>query len=170
MYIHRKAFIISLFALLMMSAYVDVHYVAAQTNIGQSSLEAASNVIHQAFNRMLAAERSGANVTGLVDKLNGAVNLLAEAENAYRIGTDNITTIEEKTDAAVFIARQVTSESQIALEKAQNSVSTRFWLALVLIAIGILILGLVLFTVWRFIKRSYIKDLIESEPGNRDET
>ncbi len=162
MNIRRKALFISLFALLIMCVYVDVHYAVAQANAGQSSLAAASSVIDQAFNNVLAAEKAGANVTGLLDKLNVAVNLLSEAENAYNNG--NINAVEEKADASVLIARQVTLEAQIAKEEAQNSANNSFWFTLALTINSLIVLFLVLFIVWLFIKRRYIKNLVKSKP------
>jgi hypothetical protein len=140
----------------MMCIYVDADLAVAQTNAEQSSLEATNIVIDQAFNDVLAAEKAGANVTGLVNKLNGATALLAEAENAYRNG--NITVVEGKADVAISIARNVSVEAQIVKEKAQNSATISFWITLALTVLGIIILFLVLFIVWIFIKRGFIKD------------
>jgi hypothetical protein len=162
MNIHLKTLVICLLALLMLCIYVDVDLAVAQTNAEQSSLEATNIVIDQAFNDVLAAEKAGANVTGLVNKLNGATALLTEAENAYRNG--NLIAVEEKADAAFLIARNVSLEAQIAQEKAQNSTAINFWFTLALTILGIIILFFVLFIVWIFIKRSYIKDLNRSKP------
>jgi len=162
MNIRRKASVLSLLAILMMCVYVDVDSAVTQTDSGQSSLEATNIVIDQAFDAVLAAEKAGANVTGLVNKLNGATALLAEAENAYRNG--NISVVEEKADAAVLIARQVYSEAQIAKEKASNSANISFWFILALTVLGIIMLFLVLFIVWSFIKSSYNKDQKKSKP------
>jgi hypothetical protein len=162
MNIRSKVIVLSLFALLIMCVYVDVHYAVAQTNAGQSSLAAANNVIDQAFYSVLAAEKAGANVTRLIDKLNGAVNLLSEAENAYRNG--NIKVVEEKADAAVLIARQVTLEAQNAKEEAQNSANNSFWFTLALTINSLIVLFLVLFIIWLFIKRRYMRNMVKLKP------
>ena len=162
MNINRKTLVISLLVLLTMCVCVDIHSVTAQTNAGQSTLNTTRFVIDQAFNGVLAAEKAGANVTELLSKLTSATDYLTRAESAYRNG--NLTLVESNADAAVKIARRVTSDAQIAKEEAQNTVNNNFWLTIVLTIVGIIVLVLILFIVWRFIKRSYIKDPIESKP------
>jgi len=47
-------------------------------------LQAANTAVDGAFNAVLAAEKAGAKVTGLLVQLNVAEGGLAGAENAYR--------------------------------------------------------------------------------------
>ena len=162
MNIHRRVLVISLLALLMICLYIDLDSAVAQINVEQSSLEVTSKVIDQTFNDVLAAEKAGANVTRLINKLNDATTLLTEAENAYRNG--HLTAVEEKADAAVLIARNVSVEAQNAKEKAQNSATINFWFTLALTVLGIIILFLVLFIVWIFINAASSKIRINQRP------
>ena len=164
MIIFRKFLVLGLLSLLMVSIYVDEYFVGAQNN----NLDAASNVVNQAFKILLSAENTGANVTSLVNQLNRATVLLSEAENAYRIG--DTATVNSKSDEAVSIARQVNVLAQQAKEEAQNSTKASFWSNLAITITGLLTLIIVLFTVWRFFRRNYLKNLNNSKSeGANDE-
>ena len=63
----------------------------------------------QAFNSVLDAEKAGANVSHLLVKLNAAVELLSDAQNAYNSGnTANVTSLANN---AIQIANQVNDDA-----------------------------------------------------------
>ena len=71
----------------MVSACFFVNPIAnAQPDQASSKLQAANAAVNQAFNFVLAAEKAGVNVTGLLNQLNNANSLLALAENVNRNG------------------------------------------------------------------------------------
>ncbi len=140
----------------------NCHYVFAQTDQTSSRLQAANNAVGQAFNAVLAAEKAGANITSLVNQLNEANSLLAQAENAYKAGDS--TTAAKDVDAVLPIAQQVTTAAQTAKETASTSKQTSFLSTITITAIAAVVFVLALLIVWRLFKRNYIKGLSEAKP------
>src|SRR5208283_5266619 len=88
------------------------HDVFAQTTQASSELLAANTAVNGAFDAVLAAEKAGANVTGLLAQLNVAEGDLAEAENSYRSGDTNAAVTQ--ADSVLPIAQEVTTAAQSA--------------------------------------------------------
>ena len=139
-----------------------IYPAAAQTDQTTSKLQAANTAVNQAFNAVLDAEKAGANVTGLLAQLNTAAGILAQAENSYRSG--DLNTAAAKADSALPIAQQVITAAQSAKQTALVSGQNSFWSIIVLTVIGAVVFVLVLFLVWRWFKRRYIKNLSEAKP------
>ena len=139
-----------------------MHYVFAQTDQTASKLQAANNVVEQAFNAVLGAEKAGANVTGLLAQLNDAAGILAQAENSYRTGDSN--TAAAQADSVLPIAQEVTTAAQDAKQTALVSSQNAFWSTIAFTVIGAFVFVLALFLVWRWFKRSYIKSLSDAKP------
>ncbi len=161
MKIGAKTWALSFLFLLVASGFVsDRCFCVSGDSQGSSRLADAEQAVGQAFNAVLAAEHAGANVTSLLNQLNGAEDLLAQAENVYRTGDDN--TAANKADAVLLIAQQVTTAAQTAKETAPTLAQTFFWSTITVIyAIEFV---LVLFLVWCQFKRRYINSLSETKP------
>ena len=140
----------------------SVHFALAQTDQLISKLQAANTSVEQAFNAVLSAEKAGASVTSLLNQLNVAEDLLAQADNAYRTGDSSLAAA--KADAVIPIAQQVTSSALTAKDSASASAQTSFWSTIALAVVGSVVLVLALFLVWRRLKRNYIKNLSEAKP------
>jgi hypothetical protein len=110
----------------------------------------------------LAAEKAGANVTGLLVKLNTAASVLAQAENSYRTGDNNAALAQ--ADSVLSITQEVTTAAQNAKQTALISSQNAFWQMIALTAIGASMFLLVLFLVWRRFKRGYFESLSGSKP------
>jgi CHASE3 domain sensor protein len=134
----------------------------AQADQATSKLQVANNAVNQAFNAVLDAEKAGANVTDLLAQINIAQSILAQAENSYRTGNNNIATAQ--ADSALPIAQQVTRDAQNAKQTAIVSSQNAFWSTIALTVIGVFVFLLVLFLVWRRFKRNYIERLSEAKP------
>ncbi len=148
--------------LLTLSACVEIHFGAAQTDAIQVNLQTANNRLNQAFSDVVEAEKAGANVTSLLVQLNGAADLLAQAENTYRSG--DITDVQAKVDSVVATAGQVSSLAQTAQTDAKASGQTGLVLTVAFSAVGSIVLVFVLFWVWRILKGSYIKRIGDMKP------
>ena len=68
---------------------LNVNQATAQIDQTTSKLQVANTAVNQAFSAVLDAEKAGANVTDLLFQLNYAQDVLAKAENSYRIGDLN---------------------------------------------------------------------------------
>jgi hypothetical protein len=127
-----------------------------------TSIQAANSSINQAFTNVLAAEKAGGNVTQLLARLSSAGELLAEADNAYRSG--NLANVTSEAENAGLIADQVNSDA-ISLQNASISRSqNNFLLTLIFSVDGVFVFVVVLFLVWRRVKRGYMKRLRGLKP------
>ena len=132
-----------LFFLVFGSCFFGVSHVFAQTDQTASKLQAANTAINEAFNAVLAAEKAGANVTGLLAQLNVAEADLAEAENSYRSGDSSAAATQ--ADSVLPIAQQVTTAAQNAKQTATVSGQNAFWSTIAFTVIGVFVFVLVCF-------------------------
>ncbi len=154
---------ITLLAILTLSlCLLSVYPAAAQTDQTTSKLQAANTAVNQAFNAVLDAEKAGANVTGLLAQLNTAEGILAQAEISYRTGDSN--TSAAQADSVLPIAQEVTASAQDAKQTALVSGQNAFWFTIAFTVIGAFVFVLVLFLVWRWVKRIYINNLSQAKP------
>jgi predicted dinucleotide-utilizing enzyme len=110
----------------------------------------------------LDAEKSGANVTGLLAQLNDAANLLVQAENSYSAG--DTTAAANKADSVLTIAQEVNAAAQVARETASVNARNVLVSAILLAIIGALVISLGLFMLWRWFKQRYLNKLSETKP------
>jgi hypothetical protein len=127
-----------------------------------SSVGEADVAVRQAFDATLEAERAGANVSGLIVKLDGAVGLLAEAENAYRIGSfsEAISRAEECSALANGVVGEALSLRSSGLADAQKAALQ----TLTFSCVGGAAFLTVLFFVWGWFKRAYAGKLLRMKP------
>jgi hypothetical protein len=125
-------------------------------------IKAANLSINQAFTNVLAAEAVGGNVSDLLSKLNGAGELLAEAENDYQSG--NLVDVTANADNATIIANQVKTDAVTLTINSRNYseyklISTTIFS---IVSIPLFLAALRLF--WRRAKRGYYRKLLGSKP------
>ena len=158
-----KKTVSSLIALIILLAIIICSTAQAQANDTTSKLQLANTAVEQAFNEVLSAEKAGANVTSLLNQLNVASGLLAQAENAYRTG--NSSTAANSAEAVLPIAQQVATAAENAKEKATASAAqTSVLLTIVFTVSGAVAFILLLFIAWRWLKRKYIKTFSKTKP------
>jgi hypothetical protein len=137
------------------------HYAFSQTGWSESKLEAANNAIEQAFRAVLDAEQAGANVTGLLARLNVAADLLAQAEIAVRKGD---LSVGIEADSALSIAGEVEAAAVAARDAALDAGQSALYSTVAYSSVGVVVFVLVLFLVWRQLKQSYVRRLFEAKP------
>jgi hypothetical protein len=125
-------------------------------------LQAAQDIVLQAFAAVLEAETAGANITSLIALLNNASWLLGQANIAYRIG--DLSLAERQAEKGVWNVQDVLAEAQKMQRAATTSAQRAFWLAAVtaLFVISVFLLGL--FFLWRFFERGYVRSLSKTKP------
>lgn len=137
-------------------------YGFAQIDQTSSKLQAANTAVNQAFDAVLAAEKAGANVTGLLAQLNDAAGILAQAENSYRTGDNNAALAQ--ADSVLPIAQEVSVAAQEAKQTASVTNQNAIWSTVGFTVIGAFVFASVLFLVWRWFKKRYINTLIQTKP------
>jgi hypothetical protein len=140
----------------------SVQMLPAKASGEADSIGIANLSINQAFTNVLSAEAAGGNVTGLLSRLNGAGELLAEAERGYQNG--NLAGINDKTNNAILIANQVKSDAETLTVSSRNNSENSFLLTATFSIVGIALLLFALNLVWRRSKRGYYKKLLGSKP------
>jgi hypothetical protein len=127
-----------------------------------SSIEQADVAVRRAFNATLDAEAAGANVSGLILRLNEAGEALGEAENALRDGDSNAAA--GNASLCIGIAESVKSDADVlkalALEKAQMV----FWTSLTFSVASVAVFVVVLMLVWRWFKHGYVGKMLGMKP------
>jgi hypothetical protein len=127
-----------------------------------SKVSAAEGAVASAFSGVLDAEKAGANVTGLLVQLDNSAGLLAQAEMAFRKGDANATAV--KADGALAGASVVQSEASAAKDNALVASQNALWLTVGFSLVGSVAFVLVLFFVWRWLRRRYSAGLLEAKP------
>jgi len=136
-------------------------YVSASDE-ASSAIGEADNALRMAFEAVLEAERAGVNVSDLIVKLDEAGGLLAEAENAYRIG--NFSEAVSKAEQCSVLADGVRDEAITLKGEASAGAQIAFWQDLTFAVMGSAVFLIVLFFVWDRFKRAYANKLLRMKP------
>jgi len=146
----------------VVSLVSDTHQVKAEANQASSQLMEANGAVKKAFVAVLEAEQAGANVTGLLVRLNDGTSLLAEAEVAYRIG--DASGAIDKAGAVLAIASEVETEAVSASYAGLTNRNNAFWSVAAVSGVAGFSFVLFMVLIWRWFKQNYIKKLRDSRP------
>lgn len=127
-----------------------------------SSVGNADVAVREAFNATLSAEGAGANVSGLILRLNEATQILGEANIALEAGNSNEAT--SKADQCIQIAQSVKSDADVLKNSALNETQAVFWSFLVFSVVGVSVFVVVLLVVWSWFKRGYVRKMLGMKP------
>jgi hypothetical protein len=127
-----------------------------------SSVAAADVAVRQAFNATLDAERAGANVSGLILRLNEAGDALVEAENALRDG--DTSAAAGNASLCIDIAENVSSDADALKTSASAEARTVFWASLAFSVVSIAVFAVALVLVWGWFKRRYAGKILSLKP------
>lgn len=122
----------------------------------------ADNAVRQAFKAVLEAEDAGANVSGLLDRLDEAGRFLADAEMAYRGG--NASEAFAEAGSSFSMAEDVKGEAAGLKASAQASAANVFRWDLAFSSVGSAAFLVVLFFVWRRFKRGHVRRMLGMKP------
>jgi hypothetical protein len=149
-------------ALLTLLLVTYVPRVAFCSEDASAKISQAENAISEAFAGTLQAEAAGANITGLLEKLNLAQENLNQAQLAFRNG--NLTESIEKAGTSRETALSVLNEaSEIKNASIVNGKNVfLFNIVFSLAATSVFLVGLVM--VWRWMKRRHFRELAKMKP------
>jgi len=133
-------------------------FVVRGADEASSTVGEADVAVRQAFNATLDAERAGANVSGLILRLNEAGDALREAENALRDG--NSSEAAGKASQCIGIAESVKGDADVLKASALDGARTVFWASLTFSVVGLAVFVVVLVLVWRRFKRGYNRKVL----------
>lgn len=148
--------------ILIVIVTVNFNATTVLANNEQIIINNAAATINQAFNNLLAVEKAGGNISQLLNELNEAGSLLADAKNSYR--NNNLSSVITKAQEAREIAIKVNNETLnmrfVSLIGTQDSL----WLTLVFSVVSAIIFTVLLLLIWRRFKRDYISKLLDMKP------
>ena len=127
-----------------------------------SSVADADAAVRSAFNAVLQAEKAGANVSGLLARLNDAGELLTEAEIASASG--NLTDASAKAGQCVGIAQSVQSDATVLKASASKGADSLFWSYVTFSSVSGVVFVIVLALVWRRFRRGYVGNVLGMKP------
>jgi hypothetical protein len=127
-----------------------------------SSVGEADVAVRRAFNATLDAERAGANVSGLILRLNEAGELLAEAEIADKIG--RFSEAVSKAEQCSVLADGVMDEAITLKGEVLAGAQISFWQDLTVTIMGSAVFLVAMFFVWGWFKRAYAEKLLRMKP------
>jgi len=122
----------------------------------------ADNALKEAFETVLTAENAGANVSGLMVKLNQAGAFLAQAEMAYRNGDSAEAT--ENAEQCLTTLQGVSDEASASMDSALANSQQVFWEGVTISTIGAVAFLVVLAFVWRWFSRRYLRKSLRMKP------
>ena len=144
------------------TSFFTMHFADAQTYPTKSKFGYANNVVEQAFNAVLDAEKAGANVTDLLAQLNDAAGILAQAENIYRTGDYN--TAVAQADSVLNASNSIGNQAQALQLATQAQKDETVNLSIIISAASVIVVIIASFLAWRFFKRSYYKRALQMKP------
>ena len=158
-----KALLLFLLIIMVFSlSLTRLPFYASASDEASSAIDEADDALRRAFEAVLEAERAGANVSGLIVKLDEAGGLLAEAENAYRNG--NVSEAASKAKECSGLADRVRDEALTLKGSALAVGQNIFWQNLSITLVGSEVFLIFLFFVWDWFKRFYSKKLMKMKP------
>ncbi len=126
------------------------------------AIERAEAVLISSYRVVLDAEGAGANVSELVIRLNGAGELLAEAQVSYRV---------EDFEEAVLLAELCSEVGENVLDEAARLKSLaavqgiqRFRWTVTVTIFGVAVVACLSLSAWLIFKRYYIRRVLSMKP------
>ena len=159
----RQVFWVSVLMVLALAGLLSHGvFVVRGANDASSGLGAADVAVRQAFDATLEAERAGANVSGLIVRLNEAGAVLVEAEIA--LGDRNSSEALNKAGQCVGIADNIKSEADALKTSALSGAQRVFWTYFTFSVGGIAVFVSVLALGWRRLKRGQVEKILGMKP------
>ena len=162
-----------LLILLILSASVSSIFVfgvrALSEDVATSAISRAEDVVASAYEDVLQAEGSGANVSNLLIRLNEAGELLAQAHVSYRL--EDFNGAARLANLGSQIGEEVRVEAFELRDQAVLEASRRFRWTMIGSILGVAIVVGASFLGWRIFKRCYYRRVLGMRPeaGSDDE-
>jgi len=158
----KKSLPVSISVIISITLVWAIPLVECQTDVVSIKIQDANDATSSAFAEISKAELCGADITELITELNIALNLLVQADNAYRTG-DNQLSLNSATSASIK-AQQVIVEAKNAQETAALEQHKSTLYAVAFAVVGSVVVIIALFICWRLVKKRYISNMLESKP------
>lgn len=126
------------------------------------SISEAEQSVALAYDAVLNAERAGANVSGLLVRLNDAAGLLSEARMAFEAG--NFDESVRLSHLSSGIGGQVWDEAETLRVEASDAAADRVWLFFAESVLAVAFVLFASFAGYLYFKRWYYRRLLKMRP------
>ena len=156
-----KFLMLSVFLLLLLT--FPVPWLAASSEDASTvALTEAEEILGLTYEAVLEAEEAGANVSGLLGRLDLGGEYLAEAYVLVRLGDSE--NADRLAGLCVEVVEDVRSEAfELRDEMNRSGESDRF-MTMVGSVVGVIAVVVISFLVWRVFKQRYCKSVLELRP------
>jgi len=159
----RRAFELGVVVVFLFSVLVDVHSVHGfSSDDAAAAVAEADSALRVTFVSVVDAERSGANVSELMGRLNDASSALTSAQAALRAG--NYSEAVEYAGACKVLSDAVAGDAGVLKSKAAEG----WWPTVAYGVLGGYLVGVVFLTVlllaWHLFRKFYVRKLLDSRP------
>ncbi len=135
---------------------------ASSEDVVASAIRESEEGLVSAYQAVLEADETGADVSSLLVELNEAGEALAGANTAHRMG--NLADASRLADLCLEISEAVIGEAYILQVEAHGSRVVSYWLTSVGSLVGMVAVVLGSLWAWRFFKRRYYQRLLGMKP------
>ena len=144
-----------LVVLLIVSAFVFPFFVfrvgASSGDVAASAISQAEEVVASAYEAVLEAEQAGADVSGLLVRLNEGGEYLAGARMSFRLEDFNETV--RFADLSRAVGEDVEKDAYVLKDLARSESVQRIWFTATGSVIGIMLVVSGSFWLWIFLKK-----------------
>jgi len=156
-----KFFVFSVFLFLLLS--VSIRWVSAvDEDVVALDIAEAEEVLGSAYGAVLDAEEAGANVSGLLVRLNLGGEYLAEAYVWYRLGVSE--NASRFAGLCSEVVGDVGSEAVGLRDEAERLGEADFVVKMVGSVVGVVVVVFLGFVVWRVFRRRYVGRVLGLRP------
>jgi len=134
---------------------------AAGSGEADLAVSDADDALRGAFVHVFDAEGAGANVSGLMGRLNEAGDALASARAALEM--ENYSDAVSRAGVCKSLVSGVVGDAD-ALKTDALATKSSWWITMSFSVVGSVVFVVVLFLVWRWVRRFYAAKLLESRP------
>ncbi len=160
--VSKLFFVFLIFSAFVTPVFVSAAFGVAGEDVAALAVEDAEASVVSAYEAVLDAERVGADVSGLLTRLTVAGQCLADARFWVELGDyDSANLCYEN---ATRIGEEVEGEAQALRTEAYSARVTDLVLRMTVSVVGVVVIVLSSFLVWRVFKRRYQRRVLEMRP------
>jgi hypothetical protein len=141
---------------------LSVSFPLVSATNGEVYLEEAEEALVLAYDAVLEAEEAGADVIGLLEKLNVGGQYLAEAYAYVRLGDSE--SVERAASLCIEAVDGVEAEAVLLGEEAARSERADVLVRVLDSFVGVVIVLVIGFVLWEVFKQHYHKKVLKSRP------
>jgi len=158
----KFSLVLLMFLVLASQFFVFETFADVSENVAASALTDAEGVVVSAYQAVLKAEEAGADVSGLLVRLNEAGGFLARARMAYSLGDFEgaASFVNSRKNIGVDVENAAVELKDLALSERVQ----RMWFTMIGSVLGVVLIVFGSFCGWRVFKRRYYRRVWGTKP------